>query len=428
MSSEFGRSNSSLGIYLESISEANGVASSAAAETDLSLAEASSHLEDLVGLVIEYLEKNLAHRSKWFTGKMLNKLEVELRRSSSLVPVCRLSEFYVMFQTQSTGLGQDRSGALRKSFRRREMAVNSGSSLSLESEVSGKSRLSRSSDTLDTRQTSVTEGITECSFELSGGEDNPSSEQPISMPLGKVTKRASKESNPTKGHRNTEGSLTETGSHMSSAGYGPFMGPCAADLREKQAFQTTAKRRTFEDKEVQVCMEAVSFSSMSGRPPPLPGSPRSRESVEPPRHRSESSNRFRRNGPNAENGNRILSTEPMLSAFQDTPYESMRTSLEWTMSHWNPLKYSACCPFHSSCQFAKVVVHDLCNDPCIPLWSPLTDWQCKTCFCMNHVEKETCHMCQDSRPPSESNVSYSDSRPSLTSSGSQWTIARQNRA
>lgn len=415
-----GRSNSSLATRLERISE-TGPAAPDSSGSSLSLAEAQSHLEDLIGLVVEYLERSLQNRSKWLTKKILAKLERELQQNCSPVPTCRLSEFYCMFQQRGIDKDEGVSKSLRRSYGNKDQVGQSGSTDTLDSKASGKSRQSTSSDTVDTKKT---EGVTEVSFDLSqttGEEDGPSTERPLCMPLGKAKKLASREDSRFKANDTTDDAKKRIGMQSSRADDGSSISPRGEVHRFMQDHGSTATARSskkMEDRAVQVSMETLSFSSTSGRPPPLPGSPRSPNEAEQQRPKRASSHRSRSNGPQMENGN-TLSATPMLSAFVDTPYETMRTSMEWTMSHWNPLKYSSCCPFHSSCCFARVIIHDLARDPCIPLWSPLTDWQCKRCFCMNHREKDTCHMCQESRPPTVSSDDRSDGAstgPSLPSS------------
>jgi len=86
-----------------------------------------------------------------------------------------------------------------------------------------------------------------------------------------------------------------------------------------------------------------------------------------------------------------------LSCFEVTTEDSMRCSLEWVMKHWNPVRGNSCCPFHSHIRIAKACFHSMVKEACIPLWSPLTGWQCVGCLCLNHEESRSCDLCLESR-------------------------------
>lgn len=91
-----------------------------------------------------------------------------------------------------------------------------------------------------------------------------------------------------------------------------------------------------------------------------------------------------------------ISDTPMISGFDFTDDAVVANSLHDLVAHWNlprAVGSTACCPKHVMLRYAKSALAMLQRQPCEPLWSPLTDWQCRHCNALNGSATDTCGIC-----------------------------------
>jgi len=408
---------------------------------------APHYISDLHGLVMEHLEKVLLSGSqsrliKSLRRKLIKSLLKELQQSPDESMTSRLADFYIMFQRRGgeAGVGEQGSQQLRTSFRRRSRGCGSTDSLG-----SVDSRISRSSETVETNQTTQTKNSnsTEISFNVSlstpgeaheDGSDASvdlsddvgelSSEQPLAAPLAKTMTRASVRGGASGDASSTTSSLKPS-DDLADLRSHPDSRPLSPHAMQAPHHVDAAVQTVQIDSAWRTCSPAPSESSHAQRPPRMPGTPTSPT----PSDCSRKSDRSRRH--KQRSGAITLTSVPTLSSFISTPPASIRCSLEWIMKHWNPVKLNSCCPFHAFCAIAKLCIHHLIKEECIPLWSPLTGWQCNECFCLNHGESGQCDLCLEPRPIRDNGGTHSGqtSNDSLTTpSSGPPTIASEFQA
>jgi hypothetical protein len=90
--------------------------------------------------------------------------------------------------------------------------------------------------------------------------------------------------------------------------------------------------------------------------------------------------------------------QPSISSYAMTCPQTCNKSLRQVMQHWNvPRNSKSCCPLHQSVQIARMLLTQVANDPCEPLWSPHVGWQCGgDCNALNHEGALRCKVCNSS--------------------------------
>ncbi|CAE7260166.1 unnamed protein product [Symbiodinium natans] len=152
--------------------------------------------------------------------------------------------------------------------------------------------------------------------------------------------------------------------------------------------------------------EPICSMCMRGRPP----RPK-KDALHPvPKQRSRSrcsSRSDSSDGSAAEGGRRTKRLVPASGSLRvttpcwpETRPACVSTSVMWLCKHWNFSYLSVqCCPFHAALGVAFETLKTQKKDPCNPLWSPFTGWQCDFCTAMNHRNSEQCDLCGSGRTP-----------------------------
>lgn len=83
-----------------------------------------------------------------------------------------------------------------------------------------------------------------------------------------------------------------------------------------------------------------------------------------------------------------------ISIFEVTSAHTCIQSAMWLIKHWNlPKSHKTCCPFHAAVRLFISLLETMITDPCQPLWSPVSGWQCSKCLGMNQEKAKQCALC-----------------------------------
>lgn len=105
-----------------------------------------------------------------------------------------------------------------------------------------------------------------------------------------------------------------------------------------------------------------------------------------------------RSGGTPEAGVSNLVGPAQLSEFGVTPLETQTVFLQDGMRTWNLRRGGpdVCCPFHNATAHAMRCCKAMARNPCNPLYSPYSKWQCPQCFSMSDCKLrpgDNCEMC-----------------------------------
>ncbi len=182
-----------------------------------------------------------------------------------------------------------------------------------------------------------------------------------------------------------------------------------------------------------VATKAANDSPPVSRPPLIPEDASNSAEVELPSSLSRSSRQHRPRSSHSRSSSGRSSAltsasmqegVPACSQFSLTPPDKAALSLLWTAKHWNTPRGPCCCPMRGQLFQLKPLVKYVQTLRCNPTWSPIVDWQCVGCYCLNIHARLECDVCGEPREMSvddlESAPDRSADEPIVNDSDRDW--------